>query len=177
MSNKKYLFVKADEAYKIKYREEREAAFNDFDTVPVREGEENIERFFAERNIPKKYWKLVIVIPKNLKLNSLKSTIEYVTHMPFVIKGEKTNGGYYISGVTKEKSIYSVLRFNSLAETVDFEEIKKFYIDLEEDGFLDNYFDMLLQIFGFENSIIRDEVFEKVAKAKIKAYNEIVERK
>lgn len=174
-SNKRYLMVDADATSKSKYKWSREFAFNDFENVPVVDGVENTNRFFAEHNIPKEYRKIVLVVPNNLKLGgNSKKTYEFVTHIPFNVKLEKTSNGYTISGKTISNDICGSMHFESPSETVDFKVVREFYLGLEKLGLLDNYFDTLFEIFAWERTSFQDKVMEEVVWSKFKAINRFV---
>ena len=99
-----------------------------------------------------------------------------MTHIPFVAKLKKNNNGYVISGKTVSNDICGSMHFESPSETVDFKCIRDFYLGLEKEGLLDNYFDTLFEIFAWERTSRQDKVMEDIVWSKFKAINRFVGR-
>lgn len=128
---------------------------------------------FNECGIPDKYQKIILKI--NIPLLWKKHEAEeFVTGYPFDVTGQETKKVdnkkivHFVDKVEPDNfiKIKRSISIKTALDKIDYEEVITFYKELKEQGFLKNYLEALIKLFGLNQDLIFDiENIEQINKS------------
>ena len=180
----KYLLIDISNTEKAEYVVKREFICNDFVNVYYAKGWNSVRNIFNFKNIPLEFQKIIVGVSSS---SFSKNMEEFLTGYHFdevKIRKDKFCGTRKIYALGKRfdgNTIIDDVRFDSDIHYITAEEVVKFYKQLSDSGYLNDYLDSINQLLRSgktTDSLVKTftETTEVSSKRKNKKYNMLYKR-